>query len=67
MTNLKLNFRNRYADLTCELGCDSEESQVHLFQCEVLMKKCEDLANNVNVEYEDIFGETKRQTSLTLM
>ena len=25
------------------------------------MKKCEDLANNVNVEYEDIFGETKRQ------
>ena len=61
MIDVKENYRNRYFDLSCQLGCDSIESQIHLFQCEMLMNKCEDLANNVKVEYEDIFGDITRQ------
>ena len=47
MVDLKINLRNRYDDLKCRLGCDSDESQIHLFQCDVLLNKCEALANNV--------------------
>ena len=61
MIDVKINYRNRYLDLTCQLGCNSEESQSHLFECEVLINKCEDLANNVKVEYEDIFGDRTSQ------
>ena len=61
MIDVKINYRNRYLDSTCQLGCDSEESQSHLFECEVLINKCEDLANNVKVEYEDIFGDRTSQ------
>ena len=61
MIDLKTNYRNKYFDLSCQLGCGSVENQIHLFQCEVLINKCEDLANNVKVEYEDIFGDITRQ------
>ena len=61
MANLKMNFRNRFDDLKCQLGCNSDESQIHLLQCDTLIDKCEDLANNIHVEYEDIFGDKKRQ------
>ena len=61
MADLKINFRNRYVDLRCQLGCDSDEDQGHIFQCDVLISKCEDLANNIRIEYEDIFGNIKQQ------
>ena len=61
MSNLKINFRNGYTDLTCKLGCNEDESQQHLFNCEILLRKCEDLANNIKVEYEDIFGNMSQQ------
>ena len=49
ITDLKINFRNRYVDLS------------HLFQCDVLINKCEYLANNIKIKYENIFGELKQQ------
>ena len=61
MSNVKLNFRNGYTDLSCKLGCNEEESQQHLFQCDFLLNNCEDLANNIKVEYEDIFGKLEDQ------
>ena len=61
MSNAKANFKNGYTDLSCKLGCNEEESQQHLFQCDFLLRNCEELANNVTVEYEDIFGNIKKQ------
>ena len=31
-----------------------EENQKHLLECDILLNKSEDLASNVNIEYEDI-------------
>ena len=38
-------------------GCDEFDEQKHLFECEVLLNNSDILANNVKVEYEDIFSE----------
>ena len=65
MSNVKVNFKNGYTDLTCKLGCKEEESQQHLFQCEFLLRSCEELANNITVEYEDIYGNMKQQRDVT--
>ena len=61
MSNLKLNFRNGHNDLSCQLGCSNEESQKHLFECNFLLRNCQDLADNIKVEYEDIFGDIDKQ------
>ena len=57
MMELKNNFKNNYSDLKCKLGCNEIDEQKHLFECEVLLNNCDILANNVKVEYEDIFSE----------
>ena len=61
MSNLKINLPSGYIDLTCKLGYNEDESQQHLFNCEILLRKCEDLANNIKVEYEDIFRNMSHQ------
>ena len=52
-----------YPDLKCKL-CQSEnieENQYHLLQCDILIRNCKNLANNVTIEYEDIFEKGKKQ------
>ena len=68
MINLKNNLKNNFNELKCELGCDELEEQKHLFDCETLLNNCEHLANNVTIEYEDIFGdETKQRNAIKLL
>ena len=51
-----------YADTKCTLCVSGEEdSQYHLFNCQEIIDNCPALANNVNVEYEDIFGDISSQ------
>ena len=61
-------MKNNFNELKCELGCDELEEQKHLFDCETLLNNCEHLANNVTIEYEDIFGdETKQRNAIKLL
>ena len=66
MTNVKLNFRSSYQDLTCNL-CTSKslQSDIHLLECETLIDKCPKLSNDIASEYEDIFGSLPEQLSIT--
>ena len=58
---MKMNFKNNHTDLKCKLGCKEMDDQKHLFECDVLLNNCEILANNVKIEYEDIFSENLRK------
>ena len=65
--DVKTNFRGKYKNsLQCDLNfenfqCDSEESQIHLLQCEVILRVCPQLYDNCDTEYEDIFGNPVQQ------
>ena len=51
-----------YTDLTCTF-CNSKEddNQFHLLQCEYFIKKSKNLADNIDVEYEDIYDSLEKQ------
>ena len=53
---VKCNYKNKYVNLKCEL-CTSncQDDQYHLLQCETMIDNCKNLANNLEIEYEDIF------------
>ena len=55
MTEVKHNFRSKYADQTCPLCLSEEDSLYHLLSCQKLLDNCKALAENINVEHEDIF------------
>ena len=63
MYQVRQNFRNQYEDTLCQLCQTEREDQQHLFMCPVIIEECEDLANNVEIEYEDIFGPKAKQLS----
>ena len=66
MTNVKLNFRSSYQDLSCNLcASNSLQSDIHLLECETLIDKCSQLRNDIASEYEDIFGSLSEQLSIT--
>ena len=68
MTDVKLNFKNKYVDHLCLLGQIEEESQSHLMECLILKDKCEALKENMEVEYKDIFkNNTKQQKVIKLL
>ena len=58
MSEMKNNFKNRYENHLCQLCQAENDDQIHLFECEVLMNKCEDLDQNTTIEYEDIFSSS---------
>ena len=63
--DVRTNYRNKYNNITkCQL-CESEEeeTQIHLFNCKKLQDNCEALANNINIEYEDIFNDILKQVA----
>ena len=59
---VKCNYKSKYSDLKCTF-CNSQEDddQYHLLQCEYSIKNCKNLAENIKVEYEDIFDEIEKQ------
>ena len=62
--DVKLNYRNRYQNqnLQCSLCLSGEDdSQYHLFHCSKIIDDCENLSNNVTIEYEDLFSDMSLQ------
>ena len=59
---VKCNYKSKFSDLKCTF-CNSQEDddQYHLLQCEYSIKNCKNLAENIMVEYEDIFDELEKQ------
>ena len=59
---VKNNYKNKYPNQKCELCTSNEDdTQYHLLQCEYLIRNCAKLANNVTIEYEDIFEDSDKQ------
>ena len=62
MAEVKINFKGKYEDHLCPLCNTEPDSQSHLFYCNVLIDNCKELADNENVEYEDIFSSKDKQS-----
>ena len=60
MLEVKGNFRSKYSDINCSLGCNKEETQQHLTECEKIIENFE----KVNMEYEDIFSTVSKQKAV---
>ena len=60
----KANFRNKYSkdNLLCQICAKSEETQIHIFQCEILNSKLksEEILKE-KAEYNDMFKDARRQ------
>ena len=61
MLRVKANFSTRYADKSCSLGCNSEETQEHQLSCKYLVEGLEDPSILAEIEYSDIFGSLQTQ------
>lgn len=61
MVSVRMNYKNLYEDKRCQLCKVENDDQYHLFNCQNLLDKCEALANNIEVEYEDIYGCREKQ------
>ena len=61
MLDIKDNFSFLYLDNECTLGCAEVESQEHLLNCKPIIDNCFELAEDIDVEYEDIVGNIDRQ------
>ena len=61
MAEFRSNFKNKYENNQCKL-CKSEmDEQQHMFYCQILIDNCKVLAENIEVEYEDIFSTKSKQ------
>ena len=68
MAEFKNNFRGKYEDIQCKLCKSNIDDQHHIFYCEILIDNCKELAENVKVEYEDIFlTKSKQRKSIKLI
>ena len=63
MLDFKINFRKKYSDLNCPLGCDEPDSQQHGLHCDKIVTNAVD--ENQSVRYEDLFSnQVKKQTTV---
>ena len=63
MTDAKANFPSKFQNnIYCDL-CDKTKFQTvqHLLCCPEIIKRCNILQNNINVNFEDIFSEGESQ------
>ena len=63
MTDAKANFPSMFQNnIYCDL-CDKTKFQTvqHLLCCPEIIKRCNMLQNNINVNFEDIFSEGESQ------
>ena len=51
MYQVRQNYKKQYEDTLCQLCKTEREDQQHLFMCPEIIKECEELANNVEIEY----------------
>ena len=61
MVEVRCNYKNKYVNLLCQLCKMEEEGQSHLFSCDKIIANCSVLAENTEVEYEDIFRDLDNQ------
>ena len=66
MIDVKMNYKGMYTDYSCNI-CkkDVPQTQAHLTQCEKIIDECPMLYNNINIEYEDIYGSYSEQIKIT--
>ena len=60
MIDVKTNFKNMYLDTQFNF-CNEEETQNHLMECRSIIENCPELYNDVQLEYEDIYGSEDSQ------
>ena len=61
--NVKGNFSTMYdGQVQCQLGCTTEETQEHLFECPVITQNKK---QNSIVKYAHIFGDPEQQVVIT--
>ena len=60
MADVKMNFKNKYSSfsLLCPMGCEKEDSQLHLLECEDL----NDISKHDEINYMDIFSENSSKS-----
>ena len=65
MTDLKINFKNSYTELSCPLCARDDDSQEHVLVCTVLLKNTSFVASGT-VEYSHIFhSDVSKQSAIT--
>ena len=53
-------------DLNCNICSEKvPQSDRHLLECQTIIKECSELAKDTQAEYEDIFGSSSEQLSIT--
>ena len=57
MIKVKNNFKSSLESLVCDLCHAEEEDQLNLLNCETLINQCDDLYNDISVEYGDLFSK----------
>ena len=60
MADVKMNFKNKYSSfsLLCPMGCEKEDSQLHLLECEDL----NDISEHDEINYMDILSENSTKS-----
>ena len=62
MTNVKANFSKMYEDINCDLCTKNQiQNDSHLLECETIIDKCPELANDIETEYQDLFDVIQSQ------
>ena len=55
MLDFRINFRKKYSDLKCPLGCDESDSQQHGLICDKIVTNVID--SQLLAVYEDLFSK----------
>ena len=65
MIDVKINFRNSHADISCPLCKDAEDNQQHVLKCPLLVTNQLVLVNS-GIVYDHIYqGDVKKQSDVT--
>ena len=69
MSSVKMNFATKYnknnQNISCIFGCNNEENQKHLIECDYVLNNLEDKTILAEVEYSDIFDTIEQQIKIT--
>ena len=55
MVNFKCNFRNGNDDISCPLGCDEDDLQENILNCQIIIAHLPEILTS-NIKYSDIFS-----------
>ena len=66
MADVKVNFRNKYEVLECDICKDEEETQKHILECDEILKNTN--KNIKETEYDELFKDNvTNQTEIAKM